>query len=353
MNRESRKMEHIQEALQQPEVNESAFDDLTLLPNPISDVDMAQISLTTYLGELTLSSPLLINAMTGGARDTKEINRSLRRLASKLSIPMAIGSQMSALKKPELADTYKVVREENPKGIIFANLGQEATVEQAKEAVEMVQADALQIHLNVMQELIMPEGNRSFSGMLGRIAKIIEKIEVPIIIKEVGFGMTAEAVRKLKEIGANIIDVGGKGGTNFAKIENARGGNPYPFLNNWGIPTPIALLEALQIKGIQLVGSGGIRHGLDAIKALSLGASLVGIAGPILKALLASGLEGAMRFIEDLHQQMRLIMTAVGARTIDQLRSVPVIIQGKSLEWCKERGIPTEIYARRKLERSL
>lgn len=339
LSRESRKMEHISLALQQATNQQTGFADVVLLHNPISELNYNDLSLDSNIGGLHTSSPLFINAMTGGARDTARINQELAIVAHQLRLPMAVGSQMAAIKNPSLQETYTIVRKENPNGIILANLGQEATVDEAKRAVEMIHADALQIHLNVMQELIMPEGDRDFSGTLHRISEIADQIAVPLIIKEVGFGMTMAAIRKLTEIGVHIIDVGGKGGTNFAKIENQRAGNPYPFLNDWGITTVASLLEAHMIKNVQLIGSGGVQNGLDIVKCLVLGASLVGMAGPILRQLHSSGIDGAINFIQDIHHQIRLIMIATGADTIGAVQQLPLVIKGETKEWCEARGI--------------
>jgi isopentenyl-diphosphate delta-isomerase len=347
LSRESRKMEHVSLALSQATPDYNSFDEIVLLHNPIPDIDYDETSLDSQVGELRLSSPLLINAMTGGAIDTKEINRSLAIAAREMNVVLAVGSQMAAIKNPELAGTYSVVREVNPNGIIFANLGSEATLEQAKRAVEMITADCLQIHLNVMQELIMPEGDRKFSGMLERIRLIVDHIGCPVIVKEVGFGMSREAIERLKEAGVRIIDVAGRGGTNFAAIENHRGGHPFPFLNDWGIPTAISLLEASKVEGIEIIGSGGIRNGLDAVKTLSLGAVMVGLAGVVIKRLNQQGVEGVIHLLEELHHQIRLIMTATGVRRITDLRNLPLIIKGETREWCRLRAISPEAFANR------
>lgn len=164
---------------------------------------MSQIDTATKIGELFLSSPIFINAMTGGGgQTTLEINRALAR-AAETNIPVAVGSQMSALKDPGERPSYEVVRKENQKGLVFANLGSEATVEQAQRAVDMIEADMLQIHLNVIQEIVMPEGDRGFSGRLRRIEEICGTVGVPVSVKEVGFGMSRETAAKLFEAGVS------------------------------------------------------------------------------------------------------------------------------------------------------
>jgi isopentenyl-diphosphate Delta-isomerase len=295
-----------------------------------------------------MSSPILINAMTGGAQETESINRELAIVAREKGLAMAVGSQMSALKNNEVASSYQVVRRENPNGIVFANLGSEATVDQALRAVDMIEANALQIHLNVMQELIMPEGDRSFVGMLDRIAAIVNRIHVPVIVKEVGFGILRDNAKQLQSIGVRILDVSGSGGTNFAAIENARRPAAMQWLDDWGTPTSIALLEVMSVypQGA-VIASGGITNALEAAKALTLGASAVGMAGAFLKVLRTEGADALHRFADELEQGLILIMTALGAKTVQELWNHPVVILGETAEWCRARGIDITSYAER------
>ena len=246
---------------------------------------LENISLNTKIGELSLSSPIFINAMTGGGGEqTLKINQELAIVANEFGMAMAVGSQMSAFENPEEAETYRVVRKENPNGIIIGNFGSEASLDDAKRAIDMVEANALQIHLNVIQELTMPEGDRDFSGALKRIEDIIHGIEVPIIVKEVGFGMNQEVGSKLSSIGVQIVDVGGFGGTNFAKIENKRRKRLLRFFDQWGISTAASIIEAKYSGSkVDIIASGGIQNSLDVAKSIALGANLAGISGYFLK----------------------------------------------------------------------
>jgi isopentenyl-diphosphate delta-isomerase len=344
----SRKMEHVHHALELGQSGQQGLSDVKLVHNCLPEASTETIALTTTIGELTLSSPILINAMTGGSEETEAINRELAIIAREKKLAMAVGSQMSAIKNKEVASSYQVVRRENPSGIIFANLGSEATVEQALRAVDMIEANALQIHLNVMQELIMPEGDRSFNGMLERIAAIVNVVEVPVIVKEVGFGIMRENAQQLKNIGVQVVDVGGTGGTNFAAIENARRQNPLDFLNDWGCSTSVALLEALHVYPPgHVIASGGITNALEVVKALTLGASAVGMAGAFLKVLRSEGTEALLHFADELQQGLLILMTALGASTVDQLWNHPVVIMGETAEWCQARGIDITEYAGR------
>lgn len=348
-----RKMEHVHHALRLGQSGEQGFRDIKLVHNCLPGISSESIALHTRIGELLLSSPIVINAMTGGARETEEINRELAVAARETGLAMAVGSQMAAIKNPETAESYRIVRKINPRGIVFGNLGSEATLEQALRAVDMLQADGLQIHLNVMQELIMPEGDRDFRGMLERIRTIIERAGVPVIVKEVGFGMVRESAEKLIDCGVGCIDVGGSGGTNFAAIENARRDLPMDWLNDWGCKTSIALLEVLEAKrrlnrpDVAIVATGGITGALEICKALTLGASAVGMAGAMLRVLRTSGTEALIGQITSWHQELRLLMTALGASRIEALHELPVVITSETAEWCSNRGMDVSAYARR------
>ncbi len=323
------------------------------LHQSLPDTSVSQVSLDTKIGELFVSSPIFINAMTGGGGErTMRINRDLAAVAKEFGMVMAVGSQMSALKNIEEEETYKVVRKENPHGIIIGNLGSEATVEEAKRAIDMIEANMLQIHINVIQELTMPEGDRDFSDALKRIEAIVNGIDRPVIVKEVGFGMNQEVVNKLASIGVKAVDVGGYGGTNFAKIENERRQRLLSFFNDWGIPTAAALAEARNSpSSIEILSSGGIQTSLDVAKSIALGASLVGIAGYFLKILIKEDLEGLMEEVELLHKELSIIMTALGAVTISDLQSAPLIISGRTHHWLRERGIDTKKYSQRHIKK--
>ncbi|WP_269432432.1 type 2 isopentenyl-diphosphate Delta-isomerase [Gordoniibacillus kamchatkensis] len=344
----SRKMEHVRYALDLGASGRNGLKDIRLVHNCLPDASTDSIALSTRIGDLNLSSPIFINAMTGGAAETEAINRELAVVAREKGLAMAVGSQMSALKNKEVAPSYKIVRKMNPDGIVFANLGSEATVDQAREAVDMLEANALQIHLNVMQELIMPEGDRDFRRALERIAAIVERLAVPVIVKEVGFGIMAEGAAKLKAAGVPIVDVAGSGGTNFAAIENARRASSLDWLNDWGHPTSVALLETLTVyEPGSVIASGGIATSEDIVRALCLGASAVGVAGAFLRVLQMDGTEAALRRADELHDGLKLMMTALGASTVPELWRRPVVVGGETAAWCAARGIDTAAYARR------
>jgi isopentenyl-diphosphate delta-isomerase len=331
----------------------TGFEDIAFIHQSLPDTFLHQADLGTSVGELSLSSPIFINAMTGGGGDrTIQINRDLASAAKITGLAMAVGSQMSALKDPNEVESYRVVRKENPKGIIFGNLGSEATIDQAKAAVDMIEANALQIHLNVVQELTMPEGDRDFRGALKRIEQIVLHSEVPVVVKEVGFGMNKETVSMLASIGVSAVDVGGFGGTNFSRIENARRDRLLSFFDEWGIPTAVSIAEAVNQKDeIAVIASGGIQTSLEIAKVLALGAGAAGMAGYFLKVLIKEGLEPLIEEINIIHNELKMIMTALGASNIRQLQQAPVIISGKTHHWLNERNIDTKAFSQRIIQK--
>ncbi|MGM0899918.1 MAG: type 2 isopentenyl-diphosphate Delta-isomerase [Bacillota bacterium] len=350
MSRSERKTDHIRLALETGQLRKTGLDDITFVHQSIPESSLNSINLKTEIGELVLSSPIFINAMTGGGGEkTLEINRNLAQVAKETDIGIAVGSQMSALRNQEERRTFEVVRKEYPNGTIFANLGSEADVGQAKAAVEMVQADALQIHLNVVQELAMPEGDRDFRGMLLRIDKIVNEVNVPIIVKETGFGMGQETIEKLFSLGVSAIDVGGFGGTNFAAIENQRRLTKLSFFEGWGIPTAVSIAEARHMSPTHpIIASGGIQTSLDIAKGIALGANAVALAGYILKILTDSGPEKLVEEINMMKQELTMIMTALGTNTVKELHDTPLIISGETWHWLTQRGIDTKKYSIRK-----
>ncbi|WP_144448948.1 type 2 isopentenyl-diphosphate Delta-isomerase [Halalkalibacter nanhaiisediminis] len=340
MSRAARKLDHINHALLTGQERTHGFQDVKFIHNSIPETNVDSISLTSQIGELTLSSPIFINAMTGGGGiQTEKINRELAEVAQETGVGMAVGSQMAALKESEQLSSYQVVRKAHPNGIIFANLGSEATVDQAKKAVDMIEANALQIHVNVIQELVMPEGDRDFTGTCNRIEAIVKELEVPVVVKEVGYGMSARTVEILGSLGVSIVDIGGFGGTNFSKIENERRHRRLDFFDDWGITTTCSILEASEANAdVDIIASGGMQSALDLAKAIAMGASAGGFAGYFLKQMIDHGQEGLIEEIKAIQTDLRYIMTALQSNTVLALREVPLVISGETYHWASQRG---------------
>lgn len=326
----------------------SGFNDLFLIPAVVPELCLGQIDTRcSFLGK-KLNAPLLINAMTGGHPDVKEINAGLSIAASRTGIAIAVGSQRAALEDAAVRDTYTVVRKNNPDGIVLANLNAGCRYEDAVEAVDMLQADGIQLYLNVAQELSMAEGDVDFRGVLDNIACLVDKLPVPVIVKEVGFGMSREAVKSLINLGVKYLDIGGRGGTNFAAIEGGRQGKTGGHLLHWGIPTATALLEAVSVAGeAKIIASGGIRSASDVAKALVAGASLAGIARPFLQVLVERSVQGLVEYIQEIILGLRSIMMALGAEVPAAMQAKQMVVTGDTARWLERRGIDVNWYARR------
>ncbi|MGY4690127.1 type 2 isopentenyl-diphosphate Delta-isomerase [Salibacterium sp. K-3] len=349
MSRSERKKDHIQYALSTGQPSWNSLDDIRFVHNSLPETSVSDIDVSVMIGELSLSSPFIINAMTGGGgQETERINRSLARAAETADAAIAAGSQMAAVKDERERYTYETIRTNHTSGTVFANLGSELTPEQAVTAVEMLQADALQIHLNVIQELVMPEGDRDFRGMTDRIRAAADAVEVPVIVKETGSGLSADSTKELEQAGVMIIDVGGHGGTNFSRIENERRKHHLDFFNQWGIPTAASIVEAVSAReSASLIASGGLRSGVDAARAIALGADAAALAGKVLAAVQNGGWKQAAFFLEQCMDELKMVMTAVGASTISELQNVPLIIEGSTRDWLTARGIDPKTYSRR------
>lgn len=341
--RSKRKIDHIKYSLMlEKEKNKNYFDDITIVHNCLPETNFDELDISTTLYNLHLKTPIIINAMTGGTIEAEKINLSLAKIAREENLVIAVGSQKIALRDSKYERSFKIVREVNPKGLIFANLGAEVSVEDAQRAIDMLDADALQIHLNAPQEIAMPEGQKNFKGILKNIENILNTVKVPVIVKEVGFGIAKEEAKKLADIGIKIIDVGGKGGTNFLAIENRRNKeNPLYNLENWGIPTPVSLLEVVKTVGnkVDVIATGGLRTGLDAAKSLALGAKATGFSGGILYELLTHGSEALKRYIKKIKREIACVMLMTGAKNIGELRQKPIVISGKTQNWLQARKI--------------
>ena len=339
-------MDHINYALTTGQGFGTMFEDIRFVHQALPGLGVDDIDLRPKTGDLSLKSPVFINAMTGGGgNQTEKLNGMLARVAKETGMAMAVGSQMSAIKDTSERASFKVVRKENPEGIIFSNLGSEASLEQAKEAVEMIEADALQIHLNVVQELTMPEGDRDFKGALERIQHISESLHVPVIVKETGFGISYETAMKLAGTKIAAIDVSGYGGTNFAKIENERRAKKLDYFQDWGIPTAAAIIEVKKGFNGLVLSSGGIKNAPDMVKSFLLGADAAGLAGSFLKLAVDEGESKLIESVFELHEDLAMIMTALGAGTIRDLQDCPAIITGNLANYLLARGFDPSAFA--------
>lgn len=295
-----------------------------------------------------LRYPLLVNALTGGTDQARRINQALAYISRKHGLAMALGSQTIALEDPGLKETFSIVRDINPGGILMANLAANASLEKVLAAVEMISADAVQLHFNIPQELAMYEGDRNFKGLIENVKDIVNHCPVPVIAKEVGFGFSREAVKRLFDSGIKIFDNGGQGGTNFIVIEDQRDGKFDHELYDWGIPTATSLAEIVSLElPVRIIASGGIRTATDAAKAISMGAEFVGMAGPFLKVLLDGGIEELDKRVSSFLYRLRAVFLMTGSRNIEEMQKQPVIIVKETAEWLRARGIDPHFWSKR------
>lgn len=331
--RKRRKREHVENYLKTTFKGNTLLEDVFLEHNALPELNFSDIDTSTeFLGK-TIDYPIIINAMTGGTDFAAEINADLSLLAKEFNIPMAVGSETIILCEDEgCRDSFGIVRENiGQDGVVIANLGGHATLEDVKCALDVIQGDAMQIHLNVAQELAMEEGDRDFTGVLENIENIVKNTDKPVIVKEVGFGISKDVAEKLYSVGVRYVDVSGHGGTNFIEIENLRNRSiDLTELYPWGIPTALSLIKCKELpRDLNLIASGGIRNSIDIVKSLVLGAEIVGISGELLSYLLHGGYDNAKEYLLDLSYKLKMIMLLMGKRNIEELKTADYKIVGR------------------------
>jgi isopentenyl-diphosphate delta-isomerase len=357
-----RKTEHIKISLNQNVQARgitTGFEDVSFVHRALPEIDRQEIDLEAEVFGHKFAAPIIAGAITGGTPEAEKINAIIAEAVEKLGLGMGVGSQRAAIENRKLAETFAVARRKAPTAFLIANLGGVQLVNgygtrEAKRAVDMIRADALAIHLNALQETAQPEGQTNFRGVLGRIQEIAEELGKPVIAKETGAGISVGEARKLESQGVKGIDISGAGGTSFAAVEyyRAKGAENGPWRRlgaafwDWGIPTAVSIVEVSQTVKIPVIASGGIRNGVDVAKGLALGARLASLSQPILQSAV-KGVKETCKTLSLLIDELRNVMFLVGADSIDELRKVPVVITGKTLEWLRSRGFNAEGYARR------
>jgi len=314
-----RKDEHIDICLKK-DVNSKmshGFDEYSLQYNALPEVDYDSIDIKTDFMGRTHDAPLMISAITGGTVSAKKINNSLFAAAQELNLPIGVGSQRAQLKGHRKGFD---VRTTAPDAMIFANLGAVQlnygmSLDDCQRAVDMIRADALVLHLNPLQEAIQPEGDRNFAGLQDKMADVVSHVSVPVIVKEVGLGISAEVACRLEQIGVKYIDIGGAGGTSFAVVESYRRGAG-PRFAEYGIPTAQALEQIKKKTGQSVIASGGIRTGTDIVKALCLGADMTGMARPL---LVPAKMCSTRDYLKGIIEEIKLAMFSIGAQSSSDL----------------------------------
>ncbi len=323
----NRKDQHIKHALayQSPY---NSFDEVELIQSSLPKYDLADIELKTHFAGRDWDFPFYINAMTGGSAKAKAVNQKLAQVAESCGLLFITGSYSPALKNSE-DDSYDV-RLVAPDVLLGTNIGLDKPVDLGQRVVEELQPLLLQAHVNLMQELLMPEGEREFKNWPSHLADYAQKISVPVILKEVGFGMDKKTVQTGLELGIKTFDISGRGGTSFAYIENQRSERDRSYLNNWGQSTVQTLLNLGGLKEeAEILASGGVRNPLDMIKALVLGAKAVGLSRTMLELVECYPVEKVIAIVEGWKDDLRLLMCALNSRTIDDLKKVDYLLYGK------------------------
>lgn len=330
---ERRKREHIETVLGADVAAKgvtSGFERYFFEHCALPELDLDTVDLSLELFGRRLQAPFLISSMTGGTARARDINLRLAEAAQANGIAMGLGSQRAAIERDDLAATYRV-RDAAPDILLFANLGAVQLnygygADEARRAVDMIGADALFLHLNPLQEAVQAEGDRNWSGLLGRIEALVRTLDAPVVVKEIGNGLSAAVARQLAGCGVAGLDVAGAGGTSWSEVEAHR--QPDAIVRRvahsfagWGVPTALALIEAVAIApGLPVFASGGVRSGVDAAKAVRLGAALVGVAAPALGA----GAQSADAVTAEMGryvQEMRIAAFCTGSANLDGLRA--------------------------------
>ena len=360
---ENRKVDHIKICLErnvQARRATTGFEDVFFVHKALPEIEKDRITLSTVAFGHKFSAPLIAGAMTGGTLKAMKINSVIAEAVEEMSLGMGVGSQRVAIEDPKLEKTFSVVRKRAPTAFIVANIGGPQLVkgygaEEAKKAVDMIEADALAIHLNPLQEVVQPEGETNYTGVLNRISEITRALDVPVIVKETGAGIASEEASMLKDAGVASIDVAGVGGTSWAAVEYHRAKKTQDESRqrlgeafwDWGIPTAVSVVEVVQSVDLTVIASGGVRTGVDVAKAIALGADLSSLTSPILRPA-TRGAEEVKKALQLIIEELRNTMFLVGADSIPKLKETNLVLVGKTVEWLRMRGFHPEFYAKRK-----
>jgi isopentenyl-diphosphate delta-isomerase len=356
-----RKIEHVNIALGQDiSVAQSAnWNDVQFVHQALPEVDLDEIDTSvSFLGH-RLRYPLFISSLTGGHDDVTSINRNLARAAEYYGLALGVGSQRAGIVNPDVINSYAITREQAPKTFLIANIGAPQliaqahhaafTIEQVERAVTMIGANALAVHMNSLQEATQPEGDRRAVGEAAALKKLTQKVSVPVIAKETGAGVCREQALLLRSCGVAAIDVGGAGGSSMSAMEaersKARGDERTHTIGilfrDWGIATPVSIVEA-KVADLPLISTGGVRTGLDMARALALGATLVGIGFPFLKAA-SQSFDAVCELLETVVAELKVAMQLSGADSIEQLQQTDIVVTGETRNWLSMRGFEEEI----------
>jgi isopentenyl-diphosphate delta-isomerase len=357
-----RKADHIRISLRenvQARKTTTGLEDIFFIHKALPDIDKEKIDLSTTVLGHRFAAPLIVGAITGGTQEALKINATIAEAVEELGLGMGVGSQRAAIEDKKLEKTFAIVRKKAPTAFLVANIGGVQLVnghglKEVKKAIEMIDADAIAIHLNPLQEAVQPEGQTNFRGILEKMSEITKELDKPVIAKETGAGIASEEAKKLEDAGVKGIDISGAGGTSWAAVEYYRAKGKENSSQrrlgdvfwDWGIPTAVSVVEVSQTVNTHVIASGGIRDGVDIAKSVALGASLASSSQPMLETAV-KGTDETKNVLSLLMDELRTAMFLVGAESVKSLRKTPIVITGKTAEWLKIRGFNVESYARR------
>lgn len=331
--RRERKDAHIENYLRTKSRESTLLENVYIEHNAISDVSLEEIDTSIeFMGE-KIAMPLMVDAMTGGGSASASINEDLSSICESMNIPMAVGSESIAINDESSRDSFELVKDKEELFRV-GNLGFEREYDDFIFARDLIEAHAMQVHLNLAQELVMKEGDNSYQAPLKLISELVEEFPYPIIVKETGSGISKSVAQKLVDTGVKYIDVAGKGGTNFIEIEDLRDFEvDYSDLYGWGIPTAKSIIDARSVSDdIFIIASGGIKTAKDIVKSIIIGADMAAMSGEVLNYLLHGGYEACEKFLQETNQKIKIIMALLGVRTIDELKKVDYKLTGQLKE---------------------
>jgi len=339
---EKRKLRHVRVSLEEEVETDisTGFKDVHLIHRALPEIDLDEVSLETCFFGKKLDAPLVISAITGGTDEAKDINAVLAEVAEERQIGIGVGSQRIVVDQPETVPTFSVVREKAPTTFVMGN--------------DMVDADALALHMNPLQEAVQVDGDTDYRGVYAKIRELSKDISVPLIMKETGAGIAWEDAMRMQEAGASGLEISGVGGTSWSAVEyhiaKEVGKKDMEYLGqalwNWGVPTAISVVETSNKTTLEIIASGGLRTGAEVVKSIALGAHLGGMAKPFLEKAV-EGRDSLSEHVDHIIREIKVVMFLVGAKNVEELRRVPVVILGRTAEWLGRRGFNVDEYVSR------
>lgn len=331
----NRKKDHIQNTVDESTqyALSTGFENFRFVHNALPEVNYNEVSTNCSLLGRTFSFPVFISSMTGGYSEAGQVNGIIAEFCEENNLPFGVGSQRAMLEDESLTKTFSIVRKKAPNSYICSNIGGAQLIGGLSESnlnrmIDSIEADACIIHLNPLQELMQPEGDINFNGILDGIEDLVNKTSLPVIVKETGAGISQHAAKKLLNVGVSVIDVAGAGGTSWAKVENQRSSDPNHEFNNWGIPTKDCLIDLSKLqweRSFEIISSGGIRSSFDIAKSFCLGAGFTATAQPIIKAIHEEGYKGIDSLFKKWQKDLKIILTLLGCTTLQELNRTHIV----------------------------